>query len=151
MNPRPGRVPQKVTCLLTVHGQHSSLEPSLFRPCAPAHCGELTGETVAFAINDHSQIVGITSTANGQHAFLYDKGVLEDLNALIQQGLGWELTWAFDINNRGQIVGYGILNNRFRAFLLTPAISPHQCKDDDWQSFGFTNQGQCIQFVNTRE
>lgn len=110
-----------------------------------------TGETVAFAINDHSQIVGITSTANGQHAFLYDKGVLEDLNALIQQGLGWELTWAFDINNRGQIVGYGILNNRFRAFLLTPAISPHQCQDDDWQSFGFTNQGQCFQFANTRE
>ena len=70
---------------------------------------------------------------------------------MIQQGLGWELTWAFDINNRGQIVGYGILNNRFRAFLLTPAISPHQCKDDDWQSFGFTNQGQCIQFANTRE
>lgn len=45
VNPRPGRVPQKVTCLLTVHGQHSSLEPSLFRPRAPAHCGELRRAT----------------------------------------------------------------------------------------------------------
>ena len=108
-----------------------------------------TGETVAFAINNQSQIVGITSIANGQHAFLYDKGLLLDLNALIQQGLSWELTWAFGINNRGQIVGYGVLNNRFRAFLLTPAISSEQCKDDAWKNFGFRDQGQCIQFVNT--
>jgi probable HAF family extracellular repeat protein len=108
-----------------------------------------SAETNAYGINDQSQIVGITLTANTQHGFLYDKGVLVDLNALIQQGRGWELTWAFDINNQGQIVGYGRLNDRFRAYLLTPAISKDQCKDDGWQNFGFKNQGRCIQFVNT--
>jgi hypothetical protein len=45
VNPRPGRVPQKVTCSLTVHGHRSSIEPSLFRPCAPAHYSELPRAT----------------------------------------------------------------------------------------------------------
>lgn len=108
-----------------------------------------SAETVAFAINDQSQVVGSTWTPNGQWAFLYDRGRLVQLNTLIQQGRGWELLWAFDINNQGQIAGYGLLNGRFRAFLLTPVISRDQCKDDGWRNFGFVNQGQCIRFVNT--
>lgn len=109
-----------------------------------------SAETVAFAINDQGQIVGITAIRrNKQYAFIYENGQLIDLNSLIPPDFGWALTWAFDVNNHGQIVGYGLVNNRFRAFLLTPAVSSEQCKDGGWRNFGFRNQGQCIQFVNT--
>ena len=51
-------------------------------------------------------------------AFLYDKGVMIDLNSYISSDSGWELISAFDLNARGQIVGYGLLDGKFRAFVL---------------------------------
>ena len=111
----------------------------------------LTGsrETVPFAINDGAQVVGTTDATGTSRAFLYSNGMFVDLNSVIQKGSGWELASAFDINNNAQIVGSGLLNNNFHAFLLTPAISTDQCKDGGWKNFGFKNQGDCIQFVNT--
>jgi len=118
-------------------------------------------QTTAFAINDQQQVVGTTfvpyqtTCPDGpcvqykEHAFFYEGGTLTDLNLSIPAGSGWELSWAFDINNHGRIVGYGVVNDRFRAFLLTPAASKVQCKDDGWENLGFKNQGQCIQFVLT--
>jgi len=126
-------------------------------------------ETVAFAINDRAQIVGVTlvpyedvcfdPTQGGtvtctnymQHAFLHEGGGLVDLNASIPAYSGWELEWAFDINNDGQIVGFGLVNDKFRAFVLTPAISRDQCKKGAWKQFvGFDSQGDCVQFVASR-
>ena len=124
-------------------------------------------ETVALSINDQGQVVGATlvpfedtcfdpqvggyvvCTNYVEHAFVYHAGNIADLNTLIPPDSGWELAWAFDINNHGQIVGYGLVNARFRAFVLTPADSQDQCKNDRWKNFGFKNQGQCIKFVNT--
>jgi probable HAF family extracellular repeat protein len=89
-------------------------------------------ETVAFAINDQEQIVGITlvpynTSCSGvpcieyeQHAFIYENGGIVDLNSLIPPCSGWDLSWALDINNRGQIVGYGTINGSFHGFILTP-------------------------------
>lgn len=94
--------------------------------------------TVALGINDKEQIVGATDVPYTdicfdlnqvafpcikfkQHAFVYEKGQITDLNTLITPPQdGWELTWAFDINNQGKIVGYGLNQGKFRAFLLTP-------------------------------
>ena len=41
--------------------------------------------------------------------------------SLLPAGAGWELIEATDINDAGQIVGYGRFQGRIRAFLLTPA------------------------------
>jgi probable HAF family extracellular repeat protein len=117
-------------------------------------------ETNASAINDQGQIVGGTLIAYQvvcpptmciqykPHAFVYKNGALVDLNRLIPQNSGWELSWAFGINNNGNIVGSGMINEELRAFMLIPAISPKQCQQGGWQRFGFGNQGQCIRFVN---
>lgn len=118
-------------------------------------------QTDAFAINLWGEVVGsyahpFESVCFGepcieyeQHAFIFEGRDIADLNDLIPPHSGWELDWAFDVNNLGQIAGYGEVNEKFRAFLLTPAVSKLQCKFGGWKKFGFKNQGQCIRFVNT--
>jgi probable HAF family extracellular repeat protein len=93
-------------------------------------------ESVALAINDRGQAVGTTfvpfedvcfDSDTGEpfpcinykpHAFLYENGEMTDLNTLLQSGSRWELTWALDINNKGQIVGYGLFDGKLHAFLI---------------------------------
>jgi probable HAF family extracellular repeat protein len=70
----------------------------------------------AYSINNKGQVVGRT----GIGAFLWQNGVMKDLNTLIPASSGWKLWYAKDINNKGQIIGYGSYNGQSRAFLLTP-------------------------------
>jgi probable HAF family extracellular repeat protein len=71
-------------------------------------------------INDAGQIVGWTTAGNGG-AYIYEDGVVTDLNTLIPAGSGLRLTAAKGINNAGQIVGIARdAASRTRAFLLTP-------------------------------
>ncbi|MHB1001894.1 MAG: hypothetical protein ACYC27_21855, partial [Armatimonadota bacterium] len=99
--------------------------------CAPAssraciwqngQCTKLDGiadnsYSKAFEINSQNQIVGFY---NGKAA-IWENGSMYDLNTLIPQGTGWELLEARDINDSGQIVGWGYLNNAHHAYLLTP-------------------------------
>ncbi|MCW5559667.1 MAG: hypothetical protein KIT22_17770, partial [Verrucomicrobiae bacterium] len=69
-----------------------------------------------------------------QHAFLWHGCVLYDLNQLIATNSSWTLVSANDINDRGQIVGWGYRGfdrNESRAFLLTPATdSPIRPEDN---------------------
>ena len=80
--------------------------------------------TTPLAINEGSQIVGHSDIGYVErpwgysyinHAFLYDNGVMTDLNTLIPANSGWELMVATDINNRGQIVGYGVRDGQFQT------------------------------------
>jgi probable HAF family extracellular repeat protein len=70
----------------------------------------------ALGINASGQVVG---DSNGL-AFLYSgSGPMQDLNDLIPPGL-WTLSKAVAINDRGQIVGGGMIGGAYEAFLLTP-------------------------------
>ncbi len=94
--------------------------------------GTLGGDrSQALAINTESQIVGLATlpqAAGGdprQRAFLWEGGVLRDLNSLIDSGAGLVLEQANDINDRGEIVGEA--TNRQgdkRAVLLLPQSLP---------------------------
>ena len=79
--------------------------------------------SIAHGINNDGFVVGEASLPNDQdrHAFLYipDKG-MTDLNSLIAAGSGWTLHVAQAINDKGEIVGFGLINGKSRAFLLKP-------------------------------
>lgn len=58
------------------------------------------------AINDSGQIVGMAGFSTpGGDAFLYENGVLHQLNDLVTDGHVGPLGEAMDINNMGQIIG----------------------------------------------
>jgi probable HAF family extracellular repeat protein len=83
--------------------------------------------TLALPFNAETQIVGVGGTANGLgRAFLYETGQMQDLNNLIDPKLGWRLIQGLAINDFGQIVGYGKINEapQHHAYLLNPIRPP---------------------------
>jgi probable HAF family extracellular repeat protein len=74
--------------------------------------GVLPGDSLsqALGINDKGQVVGISCTAGfaSCRAFLYDHGVMMDLNELLPDDYADHLFTANDINNEGQIAGQAI-------------------------------------------
>jgi len=82
--------------------------------------------SAGYGINDGGQVVGWAQTAGGEaFAFLYGDGEMSDLNSLIDASCGWTLISGRDVNNLGQIVGYGINpQGAEHAFLLTPIPEP---------------------------
>ena len=82
--------------------------------------GTLGGmSSYAYGINDQGEVVGYSklSGTGETDAFLYENGVMIDLNRLIDAP-GWVLTQAYAINANGEIVGSGMLNGVEHAFLL---------------------------------
>jgi probable HAF family extracellular repeat protein len=73
-------------------------------------------------LNKRGQIVGSTSPYSlSSHAMLHVDGVTHDLNDLINPALGWTLIYAYDVNDHGQIVGWGRVDGHWSGFLLTPS------------------------------
>jgi probable HAF family extracellular repeat protein len=85
-----------------------------------------TDFSVAAGINSAGQIVGYSRVPGIglSHALLYDHGILADLNDMLSPGSGWTLIKATSINDRGQIVGEGVHNGQWHAYLLNPPAPP---------------------------
>jgi probable HAF family extracellular repeat protein len=78
-----------------------------------------------YGVNAQGQMVGIMWDSDledaTEHAFIFDmENGARDLNDLIDPASGWVLTFARDINDAGQIVGYGEFNGEKRGFILDP-------------------------------
>jgi probable HAF family extracellular repeat protein len=85
--------------------------------------GAAEEQSYAAAINDLSQVVGSSQIAGGfDRAFLWQNGVLSDLNDFLPPGLPFVLRQAWDITNDGRIVGdgYFYLTSKIMPFLLIP-------------------------------
>jgi probable HAF family extracellular repeat protein len=81
------------------------------------------GGTLAWptAINNARQVVGVSLDPAGQaRAFLWQDGIMRDLNELIDPASGWVLVTAMAISDGGHIVGQGRLNGVTRGYLLRP-------------------------------
>lgn len=77
--------------------------------------GVLPGDACshAFHVNSHGQIVGSSTDEElchvaGKHAVLWEEGEPKDLNTLIPPGASLKLTFAFSINDKGEIAGVGV-------------------------------------------
>lgn len=77
----------------------------------------------AYGISPDGTVVGYSATGlDEMHAFVYTNGQMYDLNSLLVEATGWELTAAYGINSSGQISGTGRFNGVEHAILLDPAF-----------------------------
>lgn len=84
------------------------------------------GETDIYALNDAGQAVGWSrfNQWNDTRAVVYRDGSLVDLNDLIGNAASqWVLEKASDINDRGDIIGMGLFEGSWHAFLLRPNMA----------------------------
>jgi probable HAF family extracellular repeat protein len=94
--------------------------------------GVLDGDAVGagLGINNSGDIVGASVTTPGPasgnpRAFLWHKGHMHDLNALVSANSSIYLLTAFSINHEGQIAGFGVVTSgpdagTIHGFLATP-------------------------------
>jgi probable HAF family extracellular repeat protein len=91
--------------------------------------GFLPGDVAAFAtgINNRGQVVGnnVDSGNNWSHGFIWQNGVMTDLNTLIPADSNLFVISASNINERGQISGMATVQTGphagdIHAFLATP-------------------------------
>jgi probable HAF family extracellular repeat protein len=79
-------------------------------------------------LNNKRQIVGFALDVTfNLHAFIWQEGVITDLNTLIPKYSGWYLEAAQSINESGQIAGWGIINGLVHGFLATPCHHDADC------------------------
>jgi probable HAF family extracellular repeat protein len=102
----PGALPQNHDAVLWQNGGRARID-----------LGTLPGDACsnAYYVNDRDQVVGTSEDQalclipTGEHAFLWQHGgPMIDLNTLIRPGSGLRLTFAFAINDHGEIAGVGV-------------------------------------------
>ena len=72
-------------------------------------------------INNRGDVAGFYFDATGPHAFVWQDGVLTDLNTVIPSDSPLHLLFAETINDSGEIAGAGVTSSgEMHAFLATP-------------------------------
>ena len=95
--------------------------------------GTLSGDfsSSAFGINEEGQVIGVSCDASGNcRAFLWENGVMADLNTLVCAGTPLYLTYGGDINDSGEIAGgaYDPNTGDAPAFLAVPSHGKGHCE-----------------------
>jgi len=92
--------------------------------------GSLGGDSLAVAINASGTVIGQSFTTDNYDPFIYSKGTMTDLYTLLPAGAVTHLV-VTGINDRGQIVGWGVDSNGYlAALLLTPSDDKNVQTDD---------------------
>jgi probable HAF family extracellular repeat protein len=100
----PGPPPQNHDAVLWKNGAIIDLGTVTGDSCANAYCVNASGQVVGASEDQEFCLI-----PTGQHAFLWENGgPMVDLNTLIPPGSSLQLTFAVAINNRGEIVGFGV-------------------------------------------
>lgn len=110
--------------------------------------GTLPGDVASFAfgINNEGQVVGLSCDTNFNcGAFLWEDGVMKDLNTLVPPGSPLFLGFASNINSGGAIVGLADSNDGPHAFLATP------CEDEPADKEGCESEATVGAEVETSE
>jgi probable HAF family extracellular repeat protein len=86
-------------------------------------------DNIALAVNNRGQVVGhaqCIASGGSLAGFLWDDGVMYNLNDLTPASIGWDLIKGTDINDSGMIVGFGTPpggDYELRAFALVPPVT----------------------------
>lgn len=119
---------------------------------AGMHDMQTSGGAYSFAraINSAGDIVGLSATNSPPPreecacAWFQGQPGAVDLNALLPAGAPWILRSAQDINDKGQIVGWGLHNLVARAFLLSPLVNADFDADGDVDLFDYRHLQDCL-------
>jgi probable HAF family extracellular repeat protein len=87
-----------------------------------------SGNAEGWDVNDSNQVVGISGTANRANvAFLWQNGVMRNLQSLTDAGNNWNLSVASGMSNvtnaagaAGYIVGWGAYSKQAAGWILAP-------------------------------
>lgn len=87
--------------------------------------GVLPGDTDsdAWSMNGAGQVVGASWTSSTVRAFILNNGLMSDLNTLISPNSGYQLAFAYWINDAGEIAAQAVVEStgETHAVLLTPS------------------------------
>jgi probable HAF family extracellular repeat protein len=105
---------------------YSHYRAAIWQPDGTMTAVGTLGGTISTAsgINNKGQVTGMSTTSTGaQRGYIWENGVMTDLNTLIPANSGWTIRAAGAINESGQIIAMG-LSDKLHSVILTPVPEP---------------------------